>query len=90
MIDFDAPTLGGCPGDLGQSGGGCLQFGPAGLDSGDQFAIEPAFLVLPAVVLDRACPLLGQTPAVAPRDCQRSRQGVGPAQQPRHHPHPVT
>ena len=42
-----------------------------------------------AAVFDCLRPLLGQAPAVAPLDCRRSRQGLGPAQQARHDPHRV-
>jgi hypothetical protein len=87
--DLGAPAFGRRCGDLSQPRGSRLEFGSAGLGGGDQFAIEPALFVLPAAVLDCTGPLLGQAPAVAPCDRQRSRQGVGPTQQPRHHSHRV-
>jgi len=93
MFDLGAPALGRRPGEFGQPCGGGLQFGSAGPGGGDQLAIEMALLVLPAAVVDGACPLLGQAPAVAPSDPRRSRQGVGqgvgPPQEPRHDPHRV-
>jgi len=90
VVDLSAPAFGGRPGNLGQLGSERLQFGAAGPGGGDQLAIEPALLVRPAAVLDCARPLLGQPPAVAPPDCRRSRQGLGSAQQARHHPHRVS
>jgi hypothetical protein len=55
-----------------------LQFGAAGPSGGDQFAIEPTLVVRPAAVFDCTRPLLGQAPAVAPPDCRRSQQALGP------------
>ena len=86
VVDLSAPAFGGRPGQLGSQR---LQFGAAGPSGGDQLAIELALVVRPAAVLDSARPLLGQAPAVAPPDCRRSRQGVGPAQQARHDLHRV-
>jgi hypothetical protein len=39
MVDLSTPALDGRLGALRQPGGDCLQFGPAGLGSGDQLAI---------------------------------------------------
>src|SRR5713226_6869118 len=89
MVDRGAPALGRCPGDRGQPWGSRLQLGPGGLGGGDQLAIELALLVLPAAVVDRARPLLGHTPTVAPPDRRRSRHCGGPAQEPRHDPYRV-
>jgi len=43
-----------------------LQLGLGGLRGSDQLAIELALVVLAAAVVDRARPLFGQTPAIAP------------------------
>ena len=87
MIDPGAPSLGRHPDELGQTFGGRLQLSPSGLRGGDQLAIERTLLGLTAAVVDRARPLFGQTPAIAPPYRRRSRQRFGPAQQPRHDPH---
>jgi hypothetical protein len=71
MVDLSTPALDGRLGALRQPGGDCLQFGLAGLGSGDQLAIELALLVPPAAVFDGTCPLLGQAPTVAPPDRRR-------------------
>ena len=89
MIDPGAPPLGSHPDGLGQPFGDRLQFGPSGLDGGDQLAIEHPLLGLAAAVVDGARPLFGQTPAIAPPHRRRSRQPPGPAQQPRHDPHRI-
>jgi len=89
MIDPGAPPLGRHPDGLGQPFGDRLQFGPSGLDGGDQLAIEHPLLGLAAAVVDGARPLFGQTPAIAPPHRRRFRQPPGPAQQPRHDPHRI-
>jgi hypothetical protein len=77
MVDLGTPARDRRLGDLGEPGGGGLQFGPAGLGGGNQLAIELTLLVLSAAVLDGAGPFLRQAAAVAPRGRRRCWQIFG-------------
>jgi len=89
MIDPGAPPLGSHPDGLGQPFGDRLQFGPSGLDGGDQLAIEHPLLGLAAAVVDGARPLFWPDADDRATASRRFRQPPGPAQQPRHDPHRI-